>query len=59
MRLPFFTTTHSLSASATISARFRGRFGRPCGLPDWPGRKRVASGGRQLPTRIAIANARF
>ena len=33
-------------AAATIVLRLRAPFGRPRGLPDWPGRKRVIIGGR-------------
>ena len=40
---PFsFASTSSSSARSTSAAMPRARFGRPRGLPDWPGRKRVA-----------------
>src|SRR5271166_561411 len=45
---PFsFTATFSLSAAATAAPSVRARLRDPRGLPDWPGRKRVASGGRR------------
>ena len=47
-RRPFsVTSTFSLSAAATIVLKLRAPFGRPLGLPDWPGRKGIPRGVRE------------
>src|SRR5262249_56608418 len=50
-RLPFSVATMRESSSAWIAvAKFLDPFGRPLGLPDWPGLNRLAPGGLLYPT---------
>jgi hypothetical protein len=46
LRSPSRTTTFSLSTACSSVVRLRAPLGRPRRLPDWPGWKRVWSGGR-------------
>src|SRR4029453_10337883 len=62
VRVPFLSRTFTflLKTSTNMVLRFFRPFGRPLGLPDWPGLNCRLTGGRLYPTaRVGVPSDRF